>query len=101
MKLTKEEVKKIADLARLEISDEKLEYYTEELSAVLDYVEQLNELDTEDVEPMAQATELYTVYREDIQAPGERSNLVKKLMSAASMIKGGFISVRSVFNKKD
>ena len=100
-KLTKEEVKKIAELARLNVPEDKLGYYAEELSATLDYVEQLNKLDTEDVEPMAQATELYTVHRQDERRPGDRATIIKLLMSAVPFVKDGFIRVRSVFNKKD
>ena len=65
MKLSKEEVQKIATLARLEISDEETEKYAGELSAILDYADQLSEVDTKDVEPIAHVTGATTKLRED------------------------------------
>lgn len=46
------DVRKIAKLAHLEISDAEVEMYTPQMAAIVGYVEQLNELDTGDVEPM-------------------------------------------------
>lgn len=102
-KLTKEEIRKIADLARLKVEEKELEYYTEELSAVLDYAEQLNELDTDAVEPMAQATNLYTVLRDDAQeAPDteSRARIVEALMRAVPFKDKGFAKVKSVFKDR-
>jgi aspartyl-tRNA(Asn)/glutamyl-tRNA(Gln) amidotransferase subunit C len=53
--LTKEEIKKIASLGRLALTEEEIEKYSNDLTAILDYVEQLNELDTTGVEPMVAA----------------------------------------------
>lgn len=65
MKLTKEQVEHIARLARLGLTPEEIEKYQTELSSILDYVEKLNEVDTENVEPTAQVTGLKNVMRED------------------------------------
>lgn len=65
MKLTKKEVEHIAKLARLELSEEELNKYGEQLSAVLEYINQLEEVDVEGVEPTAQVTGLTNVWRED------------------------------------
>ena len=54
MKVTPQQVKQIADLANLSLSDRDLEAYAKDLEEILDYVDQLNELDTSGVEPMAQ-----------------------------------------------
>ena len=53
MTLTLQEVEHIAKLARLELSEEQKELYREQLSAILDYVAKLRELDTKDVPPTA------------------------------------------------
>lgn len=53
MSITKEEVEKIAELARLELTREETESFTEQLAAILQYMEKLNELDTTGVEPMS------------------------------------------------
>ena len=54
MKITPEEVRHIAALANLRLSEEDTARYAEDLEQILSYVDQLNELDTTDVEPMAQ-----------------------------------------------
>lgn len=69
MALTAEEVRKVADLARLQLSDEEIEAHREQLSSVLAYVEQLNELDLEGVAPTAHAVGQVNVWREDEARP--------------------------------
>lgn len=66
MSLTKEEVEKVALLARLRLSDNELASMTQQLSQVLGYIEQLEELDTTDVEPMVHAVELENVLVDDV-----------------------------------
>ena len=53
--LSKEEVKKVADLARIEITDQEAEKYSKELSDILGFVEKLNEADTDKIGPIAPA----------------------------------------------
>jgi len=65
MKLSKEEIQHIANLARLELSDEEIVVYGEQLSNILNYIGQLQEVDTTGVEPTAQVTGLEDVFRED------------------------------------
>lgn len=69
MSLSPQDVEKIAALARLELTAEEKARYQEQLSAILDYAERLNELDTDDVPPTASAVALTNVWREDIVAP--------------------------------
>lgn len=69
MVLTEEEVRKVANLARLELSEDEIEEYRRQLSEVLDYVEQLNELALDDVEPTARAVAQANVWREDEVRP--------------------------------
>lgn len=65
MKLSDKDIKHIADLARLELSAEELEKYGKQLSDVLNYIDQLEEVDVTDTEPTAQVTGLENVLRED------------------------------------
>ena len=65
MSLTPEEVKHIAKLAHLELSDEQLALYREQLSDILDHIAKLNELDTADISPMANAVEGASPLRPD------------------------------------
>ena len=67
MKISQEEIKNIALLSRLEIKD--LEAAEKALSNILTYVEELEELDLKDVEPMAHAVPLQNVYRPDEMKP--------------------------------
>lgn len=67
--LTREDVRKIAHLARLKLSDDELETYTAQLGRVLEYVDILNEVDTADVEPMAHGADVSNVFRDDEVRP--------------------------------
>jgi aspartyl-tRNA(Asn)/glutamyl-tRNA(Gln) amidotransferase subunit C len=64
-KLTRGDVLKVARLARLKLTDAEIDDYTEKLGSILEYVASLNEIDTEDVEPMVHAVELSNVFRAD------------------------------------
>lgn len=70
MKLTIEQVKKVAKLANLPITQEEEEKYSLQLSKVLDYVEKLNSVDTSGVEPTFNVTGQNNVMREDIADSG-------------------------------
>ncbi len=63
--LAGDDVRNVAHLARLQLSDEEVERFTQQLGDILTYVEQLDEVDTEGVEPMAHAIELSNVLRSD------------------------------------
>ena len=65
MSLDKQDVEKIAHLARLAINDEDVPTYAQNLSSILDLVEQMNSVDTDDVEPMAHPTDAVQRLRED------------------------------------
>jgi aspartyl-tRNA(Asn)/glutamyl-tRNA(Gln) amidotransferase subunit C len=66
MSVTSNEVKKIAELARLEFNDKEIDNYTLEMNKILDYMEKLNELDTIDIEPLSHPIENTNIFREDI-----------------------------------
>ena len=68
-RLTRDEVAKVALLGRLKLSADELDRMTDQLARILEYVEILNEVDTENVEPMAHAIELHDVFREDVPVP--------------------------------
>lgn len=69
MSLTREEVQRIAHLARLALAEDEITQYQEQLSAVLDYAEMLNELNLQNVEPTAHAVAQQNVFREDEVLP--------------------------------
>lgn len=65
MKITREEIREVAMLARLELSPTEEEALTEQLDRILQYVEKLNQLDTENVEPLAHVVDMVNAFRED------------------------------------
>jgi aspartyl-tRNA(Asn)/glutamyl-tRNA(Gln) amidotransferase subunit C len=69
MKITREEVVHVADLARLEFTEEEISRFTSQLSSILEYVEQLSELELEGVEPMAHVQDVVNALRDDAVKP--------------------------------
>lgn len=65
-KLTNKDVLKLAQLARLTLTDDELKAFTTEINQVLGYVEQLQTVDVSDTEPTSQVTGLENVTREDV-----------------------------------
>ncbi len=65
MKLTREEIERVAVLARLRLTPEEQASLTEELDHILGYMEKLNQLDTADVEPFSHAVNIENSLRED------------------------------------
>ena len=65
MKLNKKNIQHIANLARLELTEDELKIYGNQLSDVLSYIDQLQEVSVKGVEPTAQVTGLQNVFRED------------------------------------
>ena len=65
MKISQEEIKKIALLSRLEVKEEHMAHVEKELSDILTYVAELDALELDGVEPMAHAVPLHNVFRED------------------------------------
>ena len=72
MSLTPEQVRHVAKLARLRLSDAEVDKFSGQLSAILEYVAILNEVDTEGVEPTSQVTGLQNVTREDVVRKNQR-----------------------------
>ena len=69
MSITRDDVAKVAALARLELTGDEETLYTEQLGKILAYVEQLSEVDTEGVEPTTYTVPLRSVFREDEVKP--------------------------------
>lgn len=67
--LSLEEVRHVARLARLELAEAEQRQMTEQLNAILGYMEKLNELDTGAIEPMTHAAQITNVFRDDRRQP--------------------------------
>lgn len=95
MSLTAQEVQWVAHLARLQLTETELETMTRQLSAIVAYVDQLQQLDTSGVEPMAHALAIHNIFRADEEAP---SLPVSDALSNAPDRRGDFYSVPAVLD---
>lgn len=68
MKITSEDVKYIARLSRLSLSDKEIAIFSGQLSSIIEYVEQMNRLDTSNIEPTSHVIPLNNIMRDDIPA---------------------------------
>ena len=94
-KLTTEEVKHVAHLARLAITEEEAEKFAEQLGKITDFAEQLNELDTTGVEPTSHVFPIVNVLREDEPKQGLP---VEKVMLNVKEQENGQIKVPSIMD---
>ena len=69
MKINRKDVEHVALLSRLEFSEAELEKYTGQMDAILAYIDVLNQVDTEGVEPLAHVLDLKNVMRPDVVQP--------------------------------
>jgi aspartyl-tRNA(Asn)/glutamyl-tRNA(Gln) amidotransferase subunit C len=89
MKITADQVRHVARLARLEIDPEAIEKLAAELATILTYVDKLNEVDTQDVPPTSHAIALTNAFRDDVahaHLPREQA-----LQNAPSQDEGSFV----------
>ena len=98
MSLTLDEVRKVARLARLELAEADLVRMQQQLSAILDYVAQLQQLDTEGVEPLAHPLPVQNVFRPDEPAP---SLTPDEALRNAPVRHGDYFGVPAVFDPSD
>ncbi len=94
-KLTEEEVRHVAKLARLKCSDAEIKEFTGQLGAILEYVAQLEEVDTENVEPLAHCLPVHNVFRKDEVRPS-LSN--EKALTNAPQRDGEFFAVPKILD---
>jgi aspartyl-tRNA(Asn)/glutamyl-tRNA(Gln) amidotransferase subunit C len=95
-KIDEAQVRHIALLSRLELSDKEVSEFSGQLSAILEYVEQLNQLDTEGVEPTAHPLPLRNVFRED--EPNEPLS-IDAAMANAPQRTGSFFKTPKVIDQ--
>jgi aspartyl-tRNA(Asn)/glutamyl-tRNA(Gln) amidotransferase subunit C len=69
MKIDEAQVRRVALLSRLELSDQEVSQFSTQLSAIFEYIEKLNELDTDNVEPLAHCLPIHNVLRDDVPRP--------------------------------
>jgi aspartyl-tRNA(Asn)/glutamyl-tRNA(Gln) amidotransferase subunit C len=96
MSVSIKEVEKIAELARLHITENEKEKYTEQLNVILEYMEQLNRVDTSKVDPLSHPFELTNVFRADEIQP---SLSIEEVLKNAPERSGNYFKVPKVISK--
>ncbi|NET10874.1 MAG: Asp-tRNA(Asn)/Glu-tRNA(Gln) amidotransferase subunit GatC [Merismopedia sp. SIO2A8] len=94
--LERDQVRKVAHLARLQLTEDEEQQFTTQLSDILDYVEQLKELDTDDVEPTARAIDVSNIVRTDSLETWEDK---ESILNCAPEREGEFFKVPKIMNQ--
>ena len=94
MSVTTDDVRKVARLSRIAVEEAQLETLASELNGILGWIEQLNEVDVDGVEPMTSVVEASLPMREDTVTDGEKSDQV--LANAPKSEDGFFVVPKSV-----
>ena len=92
-KISLSDVRKVAHLARLELPEDQIESYTEQLEDILSYVDQLQEIDTKNVPPTSRAVEVVNVMREDLV---EVNTSREDILNQAPQREGDFFRVPKI-----
>ena len=95
MALTADEVRYIARLARVGLTEEEVERLRDELSHILDHFAILSKIDTDDVPPTAHVVEMSNVWRDDVPRPSAPR---EEVLANAPREQDGFIRVRAVLD---
>ena len=94
MSVTKDDVRKVARLSRIAVPEERLESLASELSSIMGWIEQLNEVDVDGVEPMTSVVEATLPMRDDVVTDGNIQDQV--LANAPKSEDGCFVVPKSV-----
>jgi len=95
-KITKEEVKKVAHLARLELNENEINNHAEQLERILDYIRQLEKIDTEDVPCTTRAIEVVNVFRKD---ENKNSDCNEELLELGPSREDKYLKVPKIINE--
>ncbi len=93
MTLSLKEVQNIALLARLNLAEEEMLKYLEQMGSILQYADKLKEVDTEGVEPLAHILPVYNVFREDRVEPGPQR---EEILASAPLVEAGQYKVPKI-----
>ena len=95
-KITKEEVKKVAHLARLELNENEINNHAEQLEKILDYIKQLETIDTDDVHCTTRAIEVVNVFRKDEK---KSSDCNEELLELGPSREDNYFKVPKIINE--
>ena len=94
-KITKDEVKKVAHLARLELNEDEINNHAEQLEKILEYIKQLEKIDTNDVPCTTRAIEVTNVFRKDEK---KNSDCTEELLELGPSREDKFFKVPKIIN---
>ena len=100
MSLTKKTIAPIAKLARIQLTEKTENILAKDLGAVLDYINKLNEINTDGIEPTAQVTGLGNIFREDKNAIAAGA-YTRKIVDEFPHKKGDYLKVKQVFEHRE
>ena len=95
-KINKEEVRKVAELARLELNENEINNHAEQLEKILEYIKQLEEIDTKDVPCTTRAIEVINVFRKDKK---QNFNSKEELLDLAPSREDEYFKVPKILNE--
>ena len=95
-KISKEDVKKVAHLARLELNDNEIHNHAEQLEKILGYIKQLEKIDTDDVPCTTRAIEVNNVFRKDER---KNSDCVEELLELGPSREDKYFKVPKIINE--
>ena len=95
-KITKDEVKKVAHLARLELNEDEINNHAEQLEKILEYIKQLEKIDTDDIPCTTRAIEVINVFRKD---ENKSSDCIEKLLELGPDREDKYFKVPKIINE--
>ena len=95
-KINKEEVKKVAHLARLELNEHEINNHAEQLEKILEYIKQLEKIDTDDVPSTTRAIEVINVFRKDEK---KNSDLNEELLALSPSKEEKYFKVPKIISE--
>lgn len=98
--ISKNDVKHVAKLAKLELSDHEINKFSKQLSEIVTYVKELEKVDTSKVEPTSQTTGLENISRKD-EGNSESILTQEEALSGSDATHNGYFVVDAVFQSKD
>ena len=96
IRVTKEEVKKVAHLARLELNKDEINNHAEQLEKIMEYIKQLEKIDTDDVPSTTRAIEVTNIFRKDEK---KNSDCTEELLELGPSKEGKYFKVPKIINE--
>ena len=95
-RISTEQVDHIAKLARIKLTEKEEEKFANDLSSILDYIDKLNKVDTENIKPIQQITGLDNITRNDVEARSQKPETRNKILNEAPDRKDNYFKVPKI-----